>query len=120
MQSGDNELFETTKRQEDKFPSRDSRVWQDSLEKVRSITTNYTVDSDDDYILIDTTAGIITLTLPNAISRRKLIVIKTAGGNNITISPVGTDTINGASSLTITTSYSPVRLKAITGGYITI
>jgi len=107
-------------RQEDKFPSRDSRVWQDSQETIRYVTASTTVSPDDDYILVDSTGGIVTVTLPDATTHRKITVIKTAGGSNVVIAPVGTDTINGAATYTITSSYTPMRLKGVTGGYIGI
>jgi hypothetical protein len=107
-------------RQEDKFPSRDSRVWQDSLEKVITVTASYTVSAEDDYILVNTTTGVITITLPNSITKKKIVIIRIAGSNNVTISPVGTDTVDGTSSKTISSSYSPIRLKGILGGFISI
>jgi hypothetical protein len=112
--------MDTTSRQEDKFPSRDSRVWQDSQEKGTAVVSHYTVRSDDDYVLVDTTSGAVTITLPSTISRRKLTIIRTAGANNVTISPSGTDTIDGAASKTISVSYTPVRLKGFSGGYLSV
>lgn len=107
-------------RQEDKFPSRDSRIWQDSQEKETSVTADYTVTGEDDYILVDTTAGVVEVTLPDAISRRKITIIRTAGANNVTLTPVGTDTIDGSASKTISSSYAPARLKGFSGGYLSV
>lgn len=114
------DLFEvdTDQRQEDKFPARDSRVWQDSQEKVRNISADYTVTADDDFMLVDTTSADVNITLPDAISHRKFTVIKVAGANSVIVSPVGTDTVNGAADLTISDSYYPVQFKGIEGGYI--
>src|SRR3990167_2432058 len=106
--------------QEDRFPSRDSRVWQDSLERVTTVTMAYTIDEGDDYVLVNTTAGAVTVTLPDAITLKKVTIIRTAGANNVTITPVGTDTVDGSASKTISSSYSPVRLKGISGGFISV
>jgi hypothetical protein len=106
-------------RQEDKFPSRDSRVWQDSQEKIREVSGDYTVSADDDYLLVDATSGSIDITLPDAISRRKLTIVRVAGTNTVVLLPVGTDTIDGSVSKTISSSNNPVYLKGVPGGYVT-
>jgi hypothetical protein len=94
--------------------NRDSRVWQDSLETVREVSSDYTVTSEDDYILVDATSA-VTIFLPPAVNGRKLYVCRIAGANTVTLSPNGSDTINASTSYSITTSYAPVHLKAIPG-----
>ena len=86
----------------DRFPSRDTLLWLNSLEKVRNVSTNYTVVNDDDYIIVDTTSGNRTVTLPPARNGRKLVISEFTGSNSLTVYPNGTEKINGASSLVTT------------------
>jgi len=95
--------------QSDRFPSRDSRLWQDSQETVTSVTSAYTLAAKDDWLLVDTTAGAVTITIPAPRNGRKFSIIRTAGANDVTVSGA---TINGAASFTISTSYIPVSFKA--------
>jgi len=72
----------------------------------------YTVRERDDIIVCNTTSNAITITLPRATNGKRLTLLRSAGGNNVTVSPVGSDTINGAASATISASYAPLVLKA--------
>ena len=113
------ELLPVDQRREDQYPSRDARVWQDSLEKVRTVSNSpYTVTSDDDILLIDSTSNAIIVNLPDAIMRRKLTIINVAGTNTVTITPVGTDTINGASDHMLVGLYFPIQIKAVDNGWV--
>lgn len=96
------------------FGTRDARVWQDGLETVRRVSANYTVNSEDDYILVDASTP-VTIFLPPATNGRKLHICRTSGASTVTLSPIGSDTINGLGSYSITTSYKPVTLKAVPG-----
>jgi hypothetical protein len=76
--------------------------------KRTSVTSSpYTVLSTDDHISITTASVAITVNLP-AIVNGKIYHIKdqdgNAAGNNITVSPDGSDTIENAASLTISTN----------------
>ena len=115
-----NELITEDTRQEDKFPSRDSRVWQDSLETTKTISTNYSVTADDDYLLVDTTSGSVTITLPSAASGRKLTVQRIAGANNVILETSGADTIDGATTFTVSDTRRSVTIKSTHAGYITV
>lgn len=100
--------------------SRDSRLWMEQLEKETTVTfamTPYSVATADDILLCNTSGGAITVTLPAAARGRRLTLLRTTGANNVTVNPAGSDTINGAASATITASYTPLRLKATTGGW---
>lgn len=98
----------------DRFPSRDSRLWQDSQETLVSVTAAYTLLPKDDWLLVDTTAGAVTITIPAPRNGRKFTIIRTAGTNDITVSGA---TINGAASFTISTTNLPVSFKAGTSTY---
>ncbi len=62
---------------------------------VQAKTANYTVLSSDSVVTADTTAGVVTLTLPaaSAMTGRSLRIIKTAGANTLTVQRAGSDTI---------------------------
>ncbi len=72
----------------------------------------YTVLSTDGVILADATAGAITITLTAATGSGHLLRIKKtdASVNTVTIVPAGTDTIEGAASVVLSTQYQSATL----------
>lgn len=75
----------------------------------------YTVLSNDYYLSVDSTAGSVTMLLPDASSTGRNFIIKDKAGtsatNNITITTVsGTTLIDGATSLTMQTNYQSINL----------
>lgn len=75
---------------------------------VRAITASTVVQSTDTYLVADSTSNPIIVTLPaaGASQGRLLGVAFATGANRITITPDGTDTISGASSLYLETAPS--------------
>ena len=63
----------------------------------------YTATEDDVYIDADATSGAITVNLPAGIDKRLYRVknVSTAGGNAVTVTPNGTETIDGAAGSTL-------------------
>ena len=105
----------------DRNLNHDSSTMIEFSRKTNKITANYTVSYKDDYLFVDTTAGAVILTLPVAKGGNKYTIVRIAGANNITVQRSSTDTVNGAASITISASYSPVSLKAVKGtGYIQV
>jgi hypothetical protein len=108
----------------DRVPTHYTLKQLQTLVKVKKISANYAVDPTDDIILVDTTSGVITATLPTANNGNEITVIRIAGANNVVVARSGTDTINGATSVTISTSYTPKTYKAmppsIVTGYVSI
>lgn len=75
----------------------------------------YTVSGTDNYIGVDTTGGPVIILLPNTAVQSRTFTIKDKAGdsntNSITITTVGgTTTIDGATSLTMSTSYQSINL----------
>ena len=71
----------------------------------------YTITSTD--YMIDYTSGTFTVTLPSAIGiTGQIFVIKNSGTGTITIAPNGTETIDGATSKTLTVQYSGYTLMS--------
>jgi hypothetical protein len=90
----------------------------DSLYLTRNKSTtksaNFTVDSLNDVYLIDTSSTSITATLPATTSRKTPVrLVKTATSGTITVTPNGSDTINGETSMTILFKNSAMELLPI-------
>jgi hypothetical protein len=75
---------------------------------VKTITANYTATKDDYLFLLDTTAGQITLTLPDpsGLSGKYFAVKKINAGQQVTIDTVGTAKIDGGDTHTMTNQWS--------------
>jgi hypothetical protein len=79
-----------------------------------STSSNVTLGYGDHYVGV--TAAPVTITLPSAAGRegKELVIVDEGGnatsGNPITVSPSGGQTINGASSKTITVARSAITL----------
>lgn len=76
---------------------------------VASVTANYTATENDLVVLADATTGAITVTLPSTHGRegRRLIVKKTdSSGNAVTIDGNGAETIDGATTVALSTQYA--------------
>ena len=67
-----------------------------------SVDTTYNVTNDDEVILVDSTAAAVTVNLTNPADQRELIIknFSSSTGNNVTVSPDGSDDIdyNGTDS----------------------
>lgn len=82
---------------------------------VNHAASPYTVLATDDFISVDTSAGVVTLNFPNAPATRKTWIVKdrtgTSAASNITITtPGGVVTFDGATSLTINTNFEAIQL----------
>jgi len=74
----------------------------------KEVSGTVTINENWTFILCDTSGGVCTPTLPTGMPKDHEIVIQDkslAGTNNITITRGGTNTINGANTLVISTNY---------------
>lgn len=90
-----------------------------------SLTSDKTLDSLDDIVLVDTSAGDVTVTLPeisDAMVRNKqeFEVVKIAATNALYIEPTGTDTILGEPDAVVTDQWTALRFRATTGNWVVI
>jgi hypothetical protein len=71
------------------------------------VTSDLSLDSSHQYLSVDATAGSVTLSLESTAFRggRFYIISRSDGsGNTVTIVPNGTDTIDGAATLAVTSA----------------
>lgn len=86
-----------------------------ALEKEVTITANYVASYKDDFVLANSTAGAIAISVPFNKGQKEITFVRIAGTFPVTLNAAATDTINGFSSLVISNSYAPVHLKAFAG-----
>lgn len=82
-------------------------------EGLKVVTASSAVTYEEDYLFVDSTAAPVVLTLPVARGGKFFCIVRIAGANSVTVNPAGSDTVGGASSQVVTTSQSPLRLKAL-------
>jgi len=78
------------------------------IRKLNTVTADYTLDGNDQVVLVDATAGPVTITLQPAASMRGKTVTVTkidATANTVTVVPDGTDLISGATSEVLTAQF---------------
>ena len=68
----------------------------------RTVSSNTTLDAQDEVVYVDTTSGNITLTLPAGAAGRVLAIQRIAGANNIIVQRAGSDTIRAGGSGALT------------------
>lgn len=74
---------------------------------VRTVNTNAVLTEGDDVVLVDTTAGAVTLTTPRAardFTGQLITVQRVAGANGVTFDPLGSETVNGSASASVTSA----------------
>lgn len=78
-----------------------------------TVTANRTVTTADHLLIVDATAGAITITLPAASTMAGRVVrvkAKSVSGGNITIDANAAETIDGAATLVLSTLYAKTAL----------
>jgi len=89
------------------------RPWDNITFGVSTIsrTTSYTLLASDQLVFMDTTSGVLTVTLPTAsVLKGKEYTVINTGTHLLTISPNGSDTINGGSFLYLPNQYFHAQL----------
>jgi len=86
-------------------------------------TANYTATAADYTILVDATAGPVTITLPAASSSTGLIFyikLIDSSGNGVTVDGNGSETIDGAATLAWTTQYQSYAFQCNGSAWYTL
>ena len=80
---------------------------------VQTITANYTATKDDYMFLVDTTAGSVTISLPDptGLSGKEFVIKKITSSHQVTIDTVGTAKIDGADTHSQNPRWSAHTLK---------
>lgn len=68
----------------------------------RTVSSNTTLDAQDEVVFVDTTGGAVTLTLPAGAAGRVLAIQRIAGANNVVVQRAGSDTIRAGSTSGLT------------------
>lgn len=90
-----------------------------SLKKPIRISASHIARYTDDIILVDTSGGVVAITLPAPRNSNECVIIRVAGANAVNITSVS-GLIDGAASASISASYTPKRLKSIAGDYYSV
>lgn len=79
---------------------------------IRTISAAYTATGGDDVILVNTTGGSVTVTLPPAGTHygHTYYVKKLVAANTVTIDGNASETIDGATTVALTTQWGTVTL----------
>jgi len=99
----------------DRDITREQVVQFQASENMRMVTASGAITYNDDILLVNTTSGAVTLTLPIARGGKTYSVVRIAGANAVTLTPAAGNTINLTSSLSVSTSFAPARIKALKG-----
>lgn len=81
----------------------------------RSVAVNTTLTADDHTVGVDTTAGDVTILLPNSASvpGQLFVVKKVAGANNVILDGNGTEPIDGALTQTISVLMASLSVRSL-------
>lgn len=91
----------------------------------RAVTASYTMVKADELIAVTSTGAAVTITLPPASAmKNRVVVVKDEGGgaaaNNVTIDGDGSETIDGAATLVISTNYGVGRVYSTGMAWFTV
>jgi hypothetical protein len=101
---------------EDRVPTHDTLNRLQNLANEVTISASYTATYNDDHIIC---SAACTVTLPPARAGKEIEVTQTFVGT-VTVLPTGTETLVGATSVTMNVQWMSLRFKSVTGGYILI
>lgn len=91
-----------------------------SRKPIRTVTAGYAATEGDMVLRVDATAGPVTITLPSAGAVKGLtFVVKKVDGsaNAVTVDPAGSETVDGATSVSTTTQWTVFRLLSNGSGW---
>jgi hypothetical protein len=82
-------------------------------ETVKFVASNYQAQPSDSVIVVDTSNGDVTISLPSATNMGKRLVItkETSDASTVSIAPFGNDTIESSSTKTLSTLWAKAVLE---------
>ena len=80
----------------------------DFIKKFIEVSSDYSVHPEDEFILADATSGNLTITLPDSNKSKGMFyqIKKKDASNDLIIDGLGSETIDGAATLTLSTQYT--------------
>jgi hypothetical protein len=83
-------------------------------ELVKFVAGAYTATAGDSVIMVDTSMGNITISLPTAtlMGKRLIVVKETSDANTVTVVPFGNDTVESSSDKTLSTQWAKAVLES--------
>ena len=102
-----------------------ARIDVDTTGPAYTVTAGATLGASDEVVLVDTTAGNVTMVLPeisDAMIRgnREFELVKAVAANTLTIDCTGTDTIVGEPDAVVTARWTALRVRATTGNWVLV
>lgn len=82
-----------------------------SARKIIEVSANYTVLPTDEIVLVDTTAGNVTIMLPHSDFKKEFQVVKVSSANKVIILPTSPDTILDDTGVEITSVFTSLNFK---------
>jgi hypothetical protein len=88
--------------------------------RLHSISADTTLSQGHFLVKVDTSGGAVTVTLPSSMPTGKVFVIKQAGhaSNAVTIDTAGSETIDGAASISLGSAYGAANLMFDGSNYL--
>jgi hypothetical protein len=90
---------------------------------IRPVSAATVLVRADRTILADATAGAFAVTLPTAVGHKgtELVVKRmNAGGNNVTVTAAGAETIDGAATAVLAAQYASVRVQSDGANWVVV
>ena len=102
-----------------------AQIIVDTTRGAYGVSADKTLGVDDDLVLVDTSGGDVTITLPEISDgmvrlKREYEVVKVDAANNLYIDPTGSDTICGESSSVVSIQWTALRFRATHGNWVAI
>jgi hypothetical protein len=102
-----------------------AQVIVDTTRGAYEVTGNTTLSGDDEVVLVDTSGGDVTITLPGISDsmvrlKREYEVVKVDAANTLTIAPTVGDVIMGEPDAVVTVQWTALRFRATPGEWVAI
>lgn len=99
----------------DRQATHDLRKGLEGMAYVLEVSVSTQLDGKEDIISVDTSSGAtVTVTLPRAIQRREVEILKPNNPGTVLIAPLGTDTLMGSTATrSVSSGGSAIHLKAL-------
>ena len=91
----------------------DSRV-------VAPTSTPYNIRADEDFLVFDTSGGVVSALMPLARNGREIEIILQVAGNDLTLTPQTGDTIMGQAAAVLAIAGTAIRFRAINSNWVAI